>query len=69
MNTITWNNGAVEITDEHGVKWHSQPDWPDTTPWASEEEARAWAQTLLDWLSDQQLDEPTGVEPPKDGPS
>lgn len=71
MNTIHWNNNAIEIIDENGIIWHRQPDWPDTTPWSSEAEARAWAQSLLDWLDDQQKPEADrlGVSAPMDGPA
>jgi hypothetical protein len=27
-----------------------QPDWPDTTPWASKEEAEDWAQVFIESL-------------------
>lgn len=70
MNTITWTGESVQITDENGITWHSQPNWPDMTPWASEQEAIQWAQSLLDWYYDQQLpeEERAGIEPPKDMP-
>lgn len=40
-----------------------QPDWPDTTPWASEEEAREWATTYIEALDDPESEFLAGNSP------
>ena len=60
--TITNLNLRVEIEEgTHAVRvWYPdsdapsllQPDWPNTTPWASRAEAQAWADLYVESLED-----------------
>lgn len=41
-------NNVVEIfDDEAAVPFLRQPNWPNQTPWASADEARAWAELTV----------------------
>jgi len=60
--TVTNLNLRVEIeAGTHAVRvWYPgsdapsllQPDWPNTTPWASRAEAQAWADLYVESLED-----------------
>lgn len=57
---IDFIDGELSITDENGVMFLIQPEWPDGTPWASEAEARAWAELVIAWMADPEASEPPG---------
>lgn len=45
-------NNAVRIWDneiilEGNAPFHLQPNWPNTTPWASRAEAESWAEAYI----------------------
>ncbi len=45
---ITFVDGILRIYNEgEKTPWLEQPYWPDFTPWADEEEARAWGQAAV----------------------
>jgi len=42
-------NNAVKIyNDDEDFPFAFQPDWPDTTPWANADEAKSWAELLIE---------------------
>lgn len=43
-----WNTDAPNGEDAPFIY---QPDWPDTTPWGSREEAAAWAELFIESLT------------------
>lgn len=48
MNFVITENNAVEIYNENEKKpFVIQPNWPDGTAWASEEEATRWAEAFV----------------------
>jgi hypothetical protein len=68
----TDNGNAVSIfVDTQEAPMILQPDWPDNTPWASAEEATAWAEVFIESLINPDAevlpgyspDEPTRAKP------
>lgn len=37
----------LDTPNENDAPFLLQPDWPDGTPWANREEAKAWAELLI----------------------
>lgn len=42
-----WN---LDETNENDAPFLLQPSWPNRTPWANSEEAKAWAELFVDSL-------------------
>lgn len=60
------DKNAIRIWDTENPNtepFFYQPDWPDATPWASRDEAQAWAEVFIKMLED-----PTYPFEPGDSP-
>ena len=55
-----WDN---ENPNENDAPFAFQPDWPDTTPWASKAEAKAWAELFIESLEDPESEFVPGDNP------
>lgn len=54
---IDENNAVVGYAPGQTEPCLFQPDWPDTTPWASKEEAEAWAIQWVNHMNDPENNE------------
>lgn len=48
---IRFLNGAAELVTEDNLVAVRQPNWPDGTPWESEEQAIEWVTLFLESMS------------------
>jgi len=57
---------AIRVYNEgETVPFAYQPDWPDTTPWADADEAKAWAELLIESMQNPDSEFIPGVSPDK----
>ena len=58
------DKNAVKVyNDGQNVPFAYQPDWPDTTPWADADEAKAWAELLIESMENPNSDFIPGTSP------
>lgn len=61
---VTFDLNVLRIADANGIIIE-QPNWPDGTEWANEQEARTWADLWIAYISSTDSSAPK----PPDGPS
>jgi len=58
------NNNAVRIFDDgEEIPFTYQPDWPDTTPWKNAEEAKNWAEIMIEAMQNPDSEFIPGTSP------
>ena len=57
------NKSYVYLQDGEDVPFAHQPDWPDATPWADADEAKAWAELLIESMQNPKSEFIPGTSP------
>ena len=58
------DNNAIRVFSEgQSVPFCFQPDWPDSTPWASKAEAENWAELLIESMTNLETTHVPGNSP------
>lgn len=58
------NKNAIRVfNDGEDFPVAFQPDWPDTTPWASADEAKQWAELLIESMENPESEYLPGISP------
>jgi len=60
---IDKNNAVRIFNNPENVPFVFQPDWPDTTPWADADEAKDWAELLIQSMQNTESEFIPGTSP------
>lgn len=60
---IDKDNAIRVYNDSQKVPFALQPNWPDGTPWANYDEAKEWAELLIESMTDKTTKFLPGISP------